>query len=310
MNRLGMRISPASGAVARGNIGSVGLMTETAFPTPQPLKRAAIIGTAPSWKQCPWHDQTLEIWTLNDGYVLGVPRISRHYDIHPTYQMQFRPNSQRVIGSSQAHEVQIGTYLRPADHLAWLKSRPFPVFLNQTTPEYTHGITFPLQAVLDFYQPHWPWRLTRAGNVVPGGDYEVSTPSWMLMHAILEGYGEIHVYGIHLATEWEYLQQRPNFEWLLGFAAGRGIKIVLPESAPICRAHYRYGFEPKADIPAQQQQRRIQVVKAEGLTLRQELGTLKPWRLARKGEIETRLETLHVELLDAKQELARVNGGL
>ena len=285
-------------------------MTQTAFPSPEPLKRAAIIGTAQTWKQCPWNDQTLEVWTLNDGYVLGVPRISRHYDIHPFYQMQFRAVQGRTIASSQVGEVQIGAYLRPADHLAWLKTRPFPVFLNQTTPEYPTGQTFPWQAIIEYFQPHWPWRITRTHDVKPGGAYVISTPCWMLMHAIMEGYGEIHVYGIHLATEWEYLQQRPNFEWLLGFAAGRGIKIVLPDSAPICQGKYLYGLELKADLPAQLEQRRIQTVKQEGLTLRQELNGLRSWQWQREGEIQARLAALDVELMDAKQELRRVSGGL
>lgn len=285
-------------------------MTQTAFPTPQPLKRCAVIGTAQSWTQCPWSDQSLEIWTLNDGYVLGVPRISRHYDIHPFHQMQFRPPGQRVIGSSQAHEIQIGAYLRPMDHLAWLKSRPFPVFLNQARPDYPTSQAFPLDAIVEFFAPHWPLRWTRQQIVVAGSTYVVSTPSWMLMHAIMEGYGEIHVYGIHLATEWEYLQQRPNFEWLLGFAAGRGIKIVLPQSAPICSAKYRYGFELKADLPQQQLTHKIQTIKAEGASLHSTIATLPWYARERKADLTARLQTLDVELLDAKQELARVTVGV
>lgn len=285
-------------------------MTDTAFPTPNTLKRCAILGTAQSWTQCPWADQTLETWTLNDGYVLGMPRISRHYDIHPFHQMQFRPAEQRVIGSSQAHEVQIGAYLRPTTHLEWLRTRPFPVFLNQARTDYPTSQTFPIDQILEFFKPHWPWRLTRKGQIVPGGDYEVSTPSWMLMHAIMEGYGEIHIYGIHLATEWEYLQQRPNFEWLLGFAAGRGAKIVLPASAPICKAAYRYAFELKADLPQQRLSQQMAKIKQEGAQLKQELATVPWYRPGRKKDLSTRVQTLDIELLDARHELGRVGAGL
>lgn len=275
-------------------------MTE---PT-KPLKRCAIIGTALSWKQCPWHDSTLEVWSLNDAYLLGVPRADRWYDLHPLHQMWFRPRDQRVV---QAGDVPMGVYLRPEGHLEWLKSRPMPVFLAEKRADYPTSRRFPKDELLQWFAPYWPWRLKHDGTVAPGADYEVSTPSWMLMQAIAEGYTEIHVYGIHLATQWEYMHQRPNFEFLLGVATGRGIKVVLPEAAPICKASYRYAFEPKADLPVQEAQLAIERIKAEGLALHQQRATL-PWHArSQKQDIERRLQSLDVQLLDAKQSLARAN---
>lgn len=284
--------------------------TTTNMPSPASLKRCAILGTAQSWKQCPFQDQTLEVWGLNDGYLLGVPRANRWYDLHPFHQMYFRPPGERAVGSSSWHEVPTGAYLRPSGHLEWLKTRPIPVYLAEARSDWPTSRAFPKDAILDFFKPYWPWRLTRRGTVEPGPDYEVSTPSWMLMHAIVEGYTEIHVYGIHLATEWEYVQQRPNFEWLLGIAGGLGIKIVLPESTPICKAAYRYAFEPKADIPFQEAQRRIQQIKADGATLQQRHAQLPWYASAQKADVRARLEQLHVELLDARQEASRVQATL
>lgn len=274
-------------------------MTEAAV-----VKRCAIVGTAQSWAACPWQDTTLETWCLNDAYLIGIPRADRWYDLHPFHQMHFRPSGERIV--SQA-DVPMGAYIRPAGHLDWLKTRPMPVFLAEARKDFPTSRTFPKTELLAWFSKFWPYRLTRAGTVEPGPDYEVSTPAWMLMQAIAEGYTEIHVYGIHLATQWEYLQQRPNFEFLLGLASGRGIKVVLPDAAPICRASYRYAFEPKADLPAQNAQLRIDLVKAEGAQLHQRLATLKWYDRAQKQDIQTRLRHLDVVLSDAKQVLSRTN---
>lgn len=281
----------------------VGRTPHFTMPEPAPLKRVAILGTAGSWTQCPFKDLTLEIWGLNDGYLLGVPRATAWFDLHPIHQMNFRPRDQRQVSPT---DVPVGVYLRPEGHLEWLKSRPMPVYLPEARQGYAMGRVFPKEAVLDFWRPFWPWRLKRGGLIEPGPDYEVSTPSWMLMLAVMEGYQEIHVYGIHLATQWEYVQQRPNFEFLLGVAAGRGTRIVLPDAAPICKAGYRYAFEPKADIPEQQAQLQIVTIKQEGLKLRQTHATLPWYARQRRQDIEARLQCLDVELADAKSTLSRL----
>ena len=60
-----------------------------AVPVPTPKKRrAAIVGTAGTWKRVPWADQDLDIFGLNDGYMLGMragysqglPRIAGWYE--------------------------------------------------------------------------------------------------------------------------------------------------------------------------------------------------------------------------------------
>lgn len=278
--------------------------TTTTVPLPAPLKRCAIVGTAPSWRACPWDDLTLEAWCLNDAYLIGIPRANRWYDLHPFHQMAFRPKGQKVVSQS---EVPIGAYLRPEGHLEWLKSRPMPVFLAEKRADFPTSLTFPKAELLQWFQPFWPWRLNRKGLIEAGPDYEVSTPSWMLMQAMAEGYQEIHIYGIHLATQWEYIQQRPNFEFLIGLAAGRGIKIVLPESAPICKASYRYAFEPKADLPQQQAQFEIDVIKAEGRVLHKQHANLPWYARGRKKDVIHRLNALDVQLADAKQVLSRAS---
>ena len=278
-------------------------MTATDFPTPKPLKRVAILGTAPSHVLTPWHDETLEKWGLNDAYMLGFPTAHRWYDLHLFHQMTFRPKGDKVV---RADQVPVGSYVRPADHLDWLRSRPFPVYLQEQRPDWPTARVFPREQILDTFAAYWPWRLTRRGEIRPGKDYESSSPAWMLMHAIVEGYAEIHVYGIHLATEWEYVEQRPNFEWLLGVAAGMGVKVVLPELTPIVKGAFRYAYEPKADVPLQQVQLEIHAIKQEGLALRQQIAACRWYEAGRKKDLEARLRVVDVELADAKGRTGRI----
>jgi hypothetical protein len=62
---------------------------------------------------------------------------------------------------------------------------------------------------------------------------------------VIEGYTEIHIYGIHLATEKEYRDQRPQFENLIGIVRALGVKVVMAEESPLLKASRRYAYDPK-----------------------------------------------------------------
>lgn len=255
---------------------------------PVPRKACAIVGTAPTWIHAPWTDTSVDILGLNDGYALGwrkgwegLPRATHWFDLHPIAQMSFVPKGKRNI--SQA-EVPVGAYLRPEGHLQWLKSRPFPVFVHTKPPDWPATVqTFPRDALQAKF-----------------GTYFASTPAWMLAWAMDQGYTEVHIYGIHLATEWEYVSQRPNFEFLLGLAASRGIKLVLPNKCPLLKSKHVYAYEPKPDLPVQASQARMAQVKQEGAALRQTLHSLKFYEHGRRQDLLTRLEVVDLELADAK----------
>ena len=93
------------------------------------------------------------------------------------------------------------------------------------------------------------------------GDYYNSSIAYMLGLAIYEKYDRIGLWGVDMkeSGDWghanEYRDERPNCEYLLGFAKGRGIEIYLPPDCPLLKfngefplgtviPHYgvRYGF--------------------------------------------------------------------
>lgn len=213
-------------------------------------KKVCIMGTAPSWRMTPWADATWDIWGLNDAYQLRPRRWTRWYELHPLDQMFFVEPGAAV----QAGAIPKGHYIRPAGHIEWLKAQAagLPVFLQAEPPSDwpAQAHRFPIESI----------------DASFGGDYWASGPAYMLAQADLEGYDEIMVTGIHLATEAEYRKQRPQWEFLIGRVLGRtitrddqagfrvyrgqGRSIWLPETCPILKHEWRYAYEHEPEPPA------------------------------------------------------------
>lgn len=278
-------------------------------------KRAAIVGTAGTWVQTPWDDLGLEICSLNDAYMCrdargqGIQRINRWYELHPIDRMWFRPKEQRTV---YAHDVPAGHYVRPDGHLEWLQTqaKTIPVFLKDAPPvEWpANAHRFPIETVAETF----------------GHDYWSSGPQYMFAQLLLEGYTEIHVYGIHLATQAEYIEQRPGWEHILGRAMGlkyrveeqkdlriyhcaNGFTLVLPKACPILTHGWRYAYEPKP-VPAvpeslAQARKDIKEIRAEKSSLTAKLVTYPRWKSKAK-ELE-RLEYLALVEADIAQQISR-----
>jgi hypothetical protein len=56
---------------------------------------------------------------------------------------------------------------------------------------------------------------------------------------------ELGLYGVDMATGSEYGPQRPSCEWMLGIAAGLGIKITIPPEADLLKSRFLYGFQER-----------------------------------------------------------------
>jgi hypothetical protein len=267
-------------------------------------KRCAIMGTAESWVECPWDDPSVEIWGLNDGYSARdakgqVPkRIDQHFDLHPIDRMWFRPKDKREF---QPGEIPDGVFVRPEGHIEWLKTQAqtIPVWLQADPPEGwpVNAKKFPHDEVKAFLRAR------------PDQDaYIASSPVQMFALAIMQGYTEIGIYGIHLATEHEYREQRPNFEWLLGRAQERGISIHLPASCPLLKHSHVYGYEQKPPKPGKAAIQRLKQAQREFSTLTVTLAKWPRWK-SKAAEL-ARLARLQAEMQDAQQAIrhAQVTG--
>lgn len=67
------------------------------------------------------------------------------------------------------------------------------------------------------------------------GRYWNSSIGYMLALAIAEGVDRIGLWGVDMKGDDEYGYQRPNCEYLIGLARGRGIDVVIPDESPLCK---------------------------------------------------------------------------
>ena len=228
-------------------------------------RKIAIVGTAETWSDAPFGDTTWDIWSLNDAYRLGTPRATIWFDLHPPDEWLLVPEGQHTV---KAWEMpQNKRYPRPAGHPKWIAGLTIPIYVQQAQADWPTSRTFPRKAIEDWVRPMLPVRTDGKQPM-----YMASSPAWMVALALLPqekggfGFGPgdtIGIWGIHLATEFEYVQQRPQMEMLVGMAGAMGVRVVLPPDAPICQNQYLYAYEHKPDFGSASVGAEVQQLTAE-----------------------------------------------
>jgi hypothetical protein len=173
--------------------------------------KVAIVGFAPTCHDTPFDRKDMEFWGMNELWPM-FPQANwdRWFDLHHKHVVTDSPRS--------------GT-----KHYEWLKNRTIPVYMLEKDEDVPSSVPFPLE---------------EAGNISwDGTPYFTSTPAYMVALAIMEGFKEIHLYGINLLGKEEYAYQKPCTEYWLGVAWGKGIKIVIAEGATILKSSFLYGYE-------------------------------------------------------------------
>lgn len=277
-------------------------------------KRAALVGTAASWALTPWNDPGILITSLNDAYMIkGFQRADEWVDTHPIRKMWFRPA--KDTGPVYLHQIQVGSYVRPTGHLDWLAKQTIPVWLH---PDYRTD--HPAAATWRHAQP-----FPRAEAEAYFGKYFTSSPAWILGHLIMRGFRDISIYGIHLATEHEYIEQRPGFEFMLGCILGAGKRtlvvkdkmrhyetanghIALPEASPVLQADFQYGFEPRPKAPLEPLKWEAHKLTVKRTRALKALREAKWWQ--RTAAVKDELWSLDARQLDLEDEMGRIQMGL
>ena len=188
--------------------------------------RVAIVGfCSTSRAATPYDDPTFEVWGLNRGYMF-MPRADRWFEMHG-----------ENIWTNQAR--------RPGKHLEWLNTFNGPVYMHQPFEGVKNCEVFPLRVMAEMFGAN-VFRLGETGTKgelknwpairsTTESPYLSSSIAYEIALAIAEGFEEIHLYGVDLNTEAEYAWQKPGVEYLLGVAAGRGIRVVLPDNCPLLK---------------------------------------------------------------------------
>lgn len=235
----------------------------------------AIVGFSETTRgDAPYGDPNAEIWICNRlGLQEGITRWDRHFDPHPLdwSQINHKPEDWRTYSEWLVQDFGEGL-----------------VYLPKIDPEtlvVPSAVIFPKEEVI-------------AG--VGDRKYFASAIGWQLGLALLlhQMYGSpkrIELYGIDLRGQQEYEYQRPNAEWLLGIAQGRGIEIYLPDESALLNQDGReplYGVELYSGFMGSMEKAvelRVKEINAEMEKLRQQnekiFAELRTWDGARQESI-------------------------
>lgn len=183
-------------------------------------RKIAIVGFArPHRDLAPYADESWEIWGVNDAWSF-MPRADRWFEVHSQY----------------IHEWEVR---RAAGHMDFLANFAGPVVMVEHYDHIPNSVAFPLEeAIKDL-----------------GRVYFTSSIAYMLAMAIMERPDEIGIWGVDMASQTEYQQQRPCCEWMIGLAEGRGIKVTLPEGCKLMqgRVYGRGDLNPGGEKITQNQ---------------------------------------------------------
>lgn len=180
------------------------------------MKKVALIGFARNTRAlAPFDDPSVELWGLNEGYILGEHRVDRWFQLH-TWQSFTRSDNHN-----------------DPKHFEWLRQKhDFPIYMQKKYPQIPSSVAYPLKKI--------------KAEFGLGDDkeelYATSSFSYMMMQAIQERYDWIGVYGFEMATDTEYSHQRPNAEYLIGYARGLGLTVEIPKQSNLLRGRM-YGYE-------------------------------------------------------------------
>jgi hypothetical protein len=130
----------------------------------------------------------------------------------------------RMERAFEMHDTSLwAKYARP-DYIERLNMLP-RLYLQEPHPEIPRGVVYPFDDVAQSCGAYWS-----------------SSIGYMLALAIHEGAEEISVLGVAMEAHDEYGYQRPNTEYLIGLARGKGIKVHVPEKSPLCKYGKQFGY--------------------------------------------------------------------
>lgn len=160
--------------------------------------KVAIVGLSSTTHDlAPWSDPAWEKWGLPwDAY---WARMDRLFEMH----------DRRLLESEYSNR-------RPG-YFELLRTCGVPLYMQDAYDDL--GATrYPFEAVGEDTGRYWN-----------------SSIAYAMAMAIHEGAEEIAIYGVDMAADDEYGYQRPNMEYLVGLAKGKGIKVTIPWQSPLCK---------------------------------------------------------------------------
>jgi hypothetical protein len=199
---------------------------EEAAPV-RPEKRIAIVGCSDSKDTAPYGDKSWEIWSMNNTFNY-TKRQDMWFEVHPIILVGDQYKRRKLIGpgvfewSDDFRGQPMKEYMLALAHLNC------PVYMQQHWDIIPKSLPYPIDDITHRF-----------------GRYFTNSVSYIIAMAIISGATEIGCFGIDMAAGSEYGPQRPSCEWMLGIAAGLGIRLNIPPQADLLKTSFLYGFEER-----------------------------------------------------------------
>ncbi len=197
-------------------------------PTPVvPTKRIAIVGCSDTRDFAPYGDKSWEIWSMNNTFNY-TKRQNAWFEIHPIRVFQGRFQRRKLLGPGIFEWSDDFRGQPMYEYMLALARLDVPVYMQKHWDIIPKSEPYPIEDVLHRF-----------------GRYFTNSVSYIIALAIMSGATEIGCFGIDMAASSEYGPQRPSCEWMLGIAAGLGIRLNIPDQADLLKTTFLYGFEER-----------------------------------------------------------------
>lgn len=201
-------------------------------------KKVAIVAKGKEWVNTPFTDDNFELWSFNECY--------EKFGEHTKYFDRWFEMNQ-LNTSVKLNEI----------HQNWLKNAQIPIYMLHQHDDIPQSISYPLSEVTKHFNNY----------------YFTCTVSYIIALAILEGFKEIHIIGINMLVDEEYMIQMPSVEFWLGVAIGRGIKVVTQYSN-LLKTPALYGYQANNSMCVEIKKHRTEIKQTIAQNLKDTLKLL------------------------------------
>lgn len=210
-------------------------------------RNVALVGFSESSRHlAPYDDPDWEIWGCNHVFAQeGVKRIDVGFEIHDLEELEIKYAAIEEVGWPGYLEqlAELPTVWMKEEHADVPGSKRFPIEHLRLEFPYFEEFAEPLS-------PNGP-RPNRARTTFK------STLSYMVAMAILAKPQRLAVYGVDMIVDFEWGFQRHNMQFLLGWAAGTGIDVLIPAECALMKEEdgielyaYEHNIAPYAKVIA------------------------------------------------------------
>lgn len=232
----------------------------------------AIVGFTDHRAQAPLGNPEWEVWGLNELYrYMPVEKFHRWFELHP------RADFERETGGDKPH-------------IEALLKFPIPCYTTELWADAPNVVPLPKENI-----------------EAACGTYMTSSIAWMLGLAIAEGFKRIGLYGVDMAQDTEYAEQRPCVEYLIGLARGKGIEVTVPATSDILKSVAQYGYESQGGEFVRKLVERTAWLQVEHTKWQGQLAELEKQMVARTADLREQYDTQKTTM---SKNLSQIEGAI